>query len=141
MQWDGSPNAGFCPPYVEPWLPVADNYREVNVAAEREDTRSMLFLYKRLIALRRVEPALSVGCYEPVETPSDELMAYRRERGGRQFLMILNIGRERCVYSPENELVLGRLVLSTRLDRDGERISGRVELRGREGMIIVELRP
>jgi len=101
----------------------------------------MLFLYKRLIALRRVEPALSVGCYEPVETPSDELMAYRRERGGRQFLMILNIGRERCVYSPENELVLGRLVLSTRLDRDGERISGRVELRGREGMIIVELRP
>jgi len=32
------------------------------------------------------------------------------------------------------------LVLSTRLDRDGERISGRVKLRGREG-VIVELRP
>ncbi len=140
MQWDGSPNAGFCPPYVEPWLPVADNHREVNVVAEREDARSMLFLYQRLIALRRAERALSVGCYEPVETSSDDLMAYRRERGGRQFLVILNIGRERCAYSPEDELVLGRLALSTHLDRDGERISGRVELRGREG-VIIELRP
>src|SRR5262249_30244917 len=32
MQWDGGPNAGFCPPGVEPWLPVAPDYRERNVA-------------------------------------------------------------------------------------------------------------
>ena len=27
IQWDSSPNAGFCPPEVEPWLPVAANMR------------------------------------------------------------------------------------------------------------------
>ena len=25
MQWDGGPNAGFCAPGVEPWLPLADD--------------------------------------------------------------------------------------------------------------------
>src|SRR5690606_1763307 len=29
MQWDDSPNAGFCPPDVQPWLPVAPDYEQV----------------------------------------------------------------------------------------------------------------
>ncbi len=36
MQWSAEPNAGFCPEGVEPWLPVASDYREVNVAVQAE---------------------------------------------------------------------------------------------------------
>ena len=56
MQWDASENAGFTS--GEPWLPVMDNYREINVEEEEKDEGSMLQLYKRLIKLRVSEPAL-----------------------------------------------------------------------------------
>ena len=63
MQWDASPNSG-CAPDVEPWLPVADDYRTYNAATEREDPTSMLNLHRRLLALRRSEPALALGSYD-----------------------------------------------------------------------------
>src|SRR5688500_7530759 len=61
MQWDDGPNAGFAPPGATPWLPLAEDYRTVNVARQREDPKSLLTLYRRLIQLRRAEAALSVG--------------------------------------------------------------------------------
>ena len=64
MQWDAGPNAGFTT--GTPWLPLADDWRTVNVAAERADPCSILTLYQRLIALRRAEPALSVGSWRPL---------------------------------------------------------------------------
>ena len=40
-----------------PWLPVAEDYAaSVNVAAQRDDPRSMLALVRRLLALRRAHP-------------------------------------------------------------------------------------
>ena len=51
MPWtDEEPNAGFCPPDVEPWLPFGD---VASVEAQRDDPRSMLSLYRALLALRR----------------------------------------------------------------------------------------
>lgn len=31
MQWNASPNAGFCPDDAKPWLPIADDHEVVNV--------------------------------------------------------------------------------------------------------------
>src|SRR6185503_14487766 len=50
MQWDGSGGAGFTT--GEPWLPLADDVAAVNVEMQRDDTRSLLALYRRLLALR-----------------------------------------------------------------------------------------
>ena len=36
MQWDSSPNAGFCSDEVKPWLPVAHDYQTFNVEAEQK---------------------------------------------------------------------------------------------------------
>jgi alpha-glucosidase len=133
MQWDASPNAGICPPDVEPWLPVADDFRTYNVATEREDPASMLNLHRRLLALRRSEPALALGSYEPVETTGD-LLAYVRERDGRRFLIVLNLKHNPTTF--EGPEIRGRLVLSTHLDRGGERVNGGIGLRGDEGVIV-----
>ena len=133
MQWDASPNAGFCPPDVEPWLPVAGDYRTYNAASEREDPASMLELHRRLLALRRSEPALANGSHQPVETKGD-LLAYVRESDGRRFLIVLNLGHNPAAF--EGPQARGRLVLSTYLDRDGERVSGGVRLRADEGVIL-----
>ncbi|HXG39879.1 MAG TPA: alpha-amylase family glycosyl hydrolase [Candidatus Limnocylindrales bacterium] len=135
MQWDDSPNAGFCPEGVEPWLPVAPDYRTTNVAAERDDPRSILSLHRRLIALRRAEPALCVGDWAPVAaTPAT--LVYLRTFGERRLAVALNLtGEAAAVELPD----LGgsrRILLSTGLDRDGEPVGRRVVLRPDEGLLI-----
>jgi len=129
MQWDVTPNAGFTT--GAPWLPVANDYQTANVAAEREDRASMLNLHRHLLALRRAEPALAVGSYQPVETTGD-LLAYAREKGGRRLLMILNLGHRPRTFGE----IYGRLALSTHLDRDGEGVNGEIRLRADEGVIV-----
>ena len=76
MQWSAQVNAGFSA--AEPWLPVAPDYREVNVESQRDQPRSMLSLYRQLISLRRGEPALEVGAFDPVEAEGDVLAYIRR---------------------------------------------------------------
>ena len=71
MQWDAT---GRGLHRRRAWLPLGD--LSINVAAQREDPRSMLNLHRELIALRRE----FVG--EPYETlaAGDAVLAYRRGR-------------------------------------------------------------
>jgi alpha-glucosidase len=145
MQWDASPGAGFTKPGVEPWLPLGDDYNDCNVATQRDARDSFLSLYRALIDLRRKESALHVGGYEPVATPDDvgELIAYVRHdgHGERRFLVVLNLSDRPQTFTPADESTLklaGRVAISTHLDRAGEALAGRVELRANEG-IVVEL--
>jgi alpha-glucosidase len=143
MQWDASPSAGFTKPGVEPWLPLADDYEDCNVSTQRDERDSFLSLYRALIDLRHREPALHVGGYEPVATPDDvgELIAYVRHdgRGERRFLVVLNLSDEPQTFTPADESTLklaGRVVVSTHLDRAGEALGRRAELRANEGLVI-----
>ena len=56
----GGLKAGFCPPGVEPWLPLDPDPRD-SVAAQEPDPCSLLTLYRRLLALRRAEHGLALG--------------------------------------------------------------------------------
>src|SRR5262245_39870319 len=119
MQWSGDSNAGFTS--GRPWLPLAGDYATANVATQRDDPRSMLTLYRQLIDLRRAEPAFHVGSYAPVVALGD-LLAYVREGGGRRFLVALNLGGQAATLAA-GSLGAGSIVLSTHLDRVGERVS------------------
>ena len=135
MQWDGSGHAGFT--RGEPWLPIADDYRIINVEAERDAPRSTLTLYKRLIDLRRGEPALEVGRFEPVSAEHDVLAYIRRARRGESdFLVALNLGSVPHVLRRPPGAPHGRVAVSTHLDREGEIIHGDVKLRPDEGVVI-----
>jgi alpha-glucosidase len=92
MPWDDTPNAGFCPPDVEPWLPLTPDAARINVAAQLADPVSMLSLTRRLLALRRSSPALAVGSYRPVDWPgaSDACYLYLREASEERMLVALN---------------------------------------------------
>jgi alpha-glucosidase len=135
MQWDASPNAGFCPAGVRPWLPVADDHRQVNVATQAGDPDSMLCLYRRLIALRHRERALAVGCYR-LAFASGDLLAYVREHVGRRLLVTLNLGPEPQILDLGPRRLSGMIRLGTRLGREGEQLCGALALRGDEGAII-----
>lgn len=134
MQWDAGPNASFTT--GTPWLPLADDYTAANVATEDADPRSMLALYRRLLALRRAEPALAVGPFTSV-TATDAVFAYARmapERGGRRFLVALNFTP--TPQTLRHAALRGTIALSTHLDRDGEPVERTLALRADEGAVI-----
>lgn len=129
MQWDDSPHAGFSP--VEPWLPVAADAAQVNVACQRDDPRSMLSLYRRLLALRRTHPALALGAIDQVRVV-DACLCYRRHHQGENFLVVLNLGDGEVRL----EGMVGRVLLSTGLDRQ-EAVSGVLALAPHEGLVLI----
>ena len=131
MQWDASRNAGFSS--VEPWLPVAADYVETNVARQAADRRSVLSLYRYLIALRRREPALSIGNYESVAA-TEHVLSYERRLDERRIRIILNMSGIAQQLSPQVG-AKGRLLLSTLRDREGEDVDIR-SLDPDEGVIV-----
>ncbi len=132
MQWRYEADAGFTT--GDPWLPVGEDHAEVNVETQKRNPRSMLALHRRLLALRRAEPALALGSYEPVEA-ADNLLAYAREKHGRRYLIALNLGSQ-----PQTLGAAGRVVLSTFLDREDEAVGETLYLRGDEGLILETVR-
>jgi len=52
MPWDASPAAGFTAGPGQPWLPIGEHAAR-NVASQRADAGSVLWLCRRLLALRR----------------------------------------------------------------------------------------
>lgn len=52
FQWSAEANAGFSHA-KKTWLPVADNYKSVNVDVQQSNERSHLVVYKNLQELRR----------------------------------------------------------------------------------------
>ena len=114
-----SQNAGFTD--GEPWLPLSSDIATVNVETQRGDTRSMFSLYRALIALRRREPALSVGVHVKAEAIGG-VLTYRRFHAGRWITVALNfVGSAQRSQAAERKC---RIVLSTHLDR-AERAIGR----------------
>ena len=96
MQWDDSPQAGFSfGKDVEPWLPVNDNYTEVNVATEFEDKDSILNFYKALIRIRKQNKALQSGCWRTLIHYPYEHLAYVRETDEDRVLVVINFSDEK----------------------------------------------
>lgn len=80
MQWNDSPNAGFCFETIDPWLPVHPDYRNVNVNVEKVDPNSVYYCYKRFLKARQEQPALNSGMIELLgeEELPEEVLGYKR---------------------------------------------------------------
>jgi alpha-glucosidase len=114
---------------------VAKQFRERNVAAQRSDPSSIYQLYRRLSALRRKQRSLALGAYRPL-VASGDLLLYVREVADERLLIALNFGGEPIAASFAAGHLAGRLLLSSRGDRDDEPVTGSVDLREHEGIVI-----
>jgi alpha-glucosidase len=74
MRWNSSPSGGFTGAGVRPWLPIGP--AAVNVADQRADTGSTLWLTRRLLTLRRAELGGSVASFERLPS-APGVWAYR----------------------------------------------------------------
>lgn len=110
MLWTSAPNAGFCPPDVKPWLPVASNYKEINVEKQWSEPNSLLNFYKAILHLRKETPALNEGSFEIAsKLCSPKILAYYREYEAKKYLVLLNMSKSKV----KNPFSGGKVLLST----------------------------
>ncbi|KAL7738175.1 hypothetical protein ACLKA6_006514 [Drosophila palustris] len=89
FQWSDETQAGFTTGNVT-WLPLADNYKLVNVKRERGIALSHLNVYKQLRALRD-EPTLKQGDVT-VNALGPNVLAFKRSLAGhKSYITVLNI--------------------------------------------------
>jgi len=121
------PGAGFTT--GEPWLPMTPDATQVNAATQAADPRSVLTLYRRLLALRREQEDLHSGAIAFLDQPEDaDVLAYRR---GDDHVIALNFSPDpRPVAWPDG----ANVVLSTHLDREAG-AAAPANLRGGEGVV------
>jgi alpha-glucosidase len=133
MQWNATLNAGFS--IGTPWLPLSDEFRHENVVNLDADARSILSLYKALIRLRKKWPQLVSGAYVPIAAQGD-LLLYRRQDESAAVVIALNLGADPLSIASDAIGLDGEILLTTFLDRYGEKIRHTLDLRGNEGVII-----
>jgi alpha-glucosidase len=129
MLWDQTSNAGFSP--ATPWLPLVDDWPTLTVATQLADERSTLNLYRRLLALRRTEPALNSGDIHNV-TASNGVLSYIREWEGKRFQIHLNLTPD-----PQTAGTLpGSFILSSYLETESTTFTETLTLRPNEALIL-----
>lgn len=102
MQWNDQEFAGFSS--TEPWLKVNPNYKEINVEKAIQDKNSIYHYYKKLIQLRKNNPALIYGNYELLLDNHDQIYAYLRSYENKSVLILANLFPEACHFNLPSEV-------------------------------------
>ena len=132
MAWSRAAGGGFS--RGEPWLPLHPDWPARNVEAELEAPQSLLRLYRRLLALRRVRPALALGELRLLQ-PHPGVLAYERRLGDDRLLAALNLtGAPQALPLPDWARG-GRILVSTLPGSPPPAADG-LRLRPDEGIIM-----
>ncbi len=132
MMWVDAPNAGFTTPEAKPWLPLMADWATRNAKTQSEDPRSLLILYRKLLALRHAEPALQLGAMTSVHAEGT-VLRYCRIHAETSIQVLLNLGAGPATVQTKK----GTVMLTTLLDGDGAAVDGEVTVEGGEGLLIV----
>ena len=114
IPWDDSAYAGFST--VDPWLPLNDDWRERNVAAQDRNPNSLLSLYQTLLSLRRSHTALVIGAFVLVDSAGD-VLSFERQHDNERLFIALNLGNHTQKLPMPNEAAIAKLLCSTAAPR------------------------
>ncbi len=108
MQWNDGKNAGFSEADAT-WMPIHDNYAQINVEAESADPNSPLSWYRRLAALRAERDELVAGSFEELMAEDEQVYAFRRQGEESAAVVLANLSDEPAAY--DAALVAGMKLL------------------------------
>jgi maltose alpha-D-glucosyltransferase/alpha-amylase len=98
MQWTPDRNAGFssCDPgrlYLPVIMDPIYGYQVTNVEAQMANTSSLLHWTKRMIEVRKQNPAFGMGTYSELGSSNPSVLAFVREFGDDIVLGVMNFSR------------------------------------------------
>src|SRR5512138_898672 len=91
MPWDDSVHAGFTT--GEPWLPIAEQHRSLNVARQNLDAYSTLNRFRAFLRWRKEQLVLLRGDIKIVPT-SDPVFAFERRMDADRMFLAFNLSGE-----------------------------------------------
>ncbi|KAI9705794.1 MAG: hypothetical protein M1820_005042 [Bogoriella megaspora] len=99
MQWNSTPNAGFTTA-SKPWLKVNKDYKKGwNVDDQRLDEDSVVVYYARMARLRKANPGLVYGSFEPIDEDNERVFAYVRRWKEQRYFVVLNWCTEQTAWT------------------------------------------
>jgi alpha-glucosidase len=134
-QWTAGSNAGFTAEGVIPWLPVAADYMTNNMETELGNSRSILNLYRKLLAFRKSSAAVHFGRQECIDPTPEECFAYLRIAENEKIITAFNFGvtTVRLDFHHFGNL---EIIISTGMDRTGLIDASKVDLSPSEGLVL-----
>jgi maltose alpha-D-glucosyltransferase/alpha-amylase len=98
LQWDAGRNAGFSEAnphklYLPLVIDPEYNYQKVNVESQLENSNSLLWWMRRIIKMRKRFKAFGRGTVKFLESENTKALAFVREFGDEQILVVANLSR------------------------------------------------
>ncbi|XP_021925052.1 maltase 2-like isoform X2 [Zootermopsis nevadensis] len=90
FQWDNSTSAGFSSNETT-WLPVNENYKELNLEVQKTAAKSHYKVYKQITELRKTRTIQLGGCQ--VAALSENVLAFTRTLESEDtYVVVINLG-------------------------------------------------
>ncbi|MFR4985774.1 MAG: alpha,alpha-phosphotrehalase [Lachnospirales bacterium] len=109
IQWSDEENAGFTK--GTPWIPISNNYKEINAQNCLNDKFSIFYHYKKLIQLRKEYDIISNGTFKMILEDNNKIFAYIREYKNEKLLVINNFYGENVNITLSKELIKDNKIL------------------------------
>ena len=119
VQWSAEENAGFTT--GTPWFYVNENYKEINVADQEKDEKSVLNFYRHAINLRKELSCVKDGDYKEYGKLSSSFYTYSREDDKEKILVVCSFTEKAKKWNAPAgfDLASAELLLSNYDNLDG----------------------
>ncbi len=110
MQWNGEINSGFTE--GTPWMPVNENYTEINAEAALKDKNSIFYFYQKLISLRKAKTIFMDGKFTLLCPEDKKIFAYTRDTEHAHMLVVCNFTDETLDFDIPKEYLGAEVLIS-----------------------------
>ena len=93
VQWSGDKNGGFTTAETA-WMPVNENFTQINVADQEKDPDSILNFYRKAIGLRKSLSCVRHGVYKEHRPLSGKHYLYSLEDDSQKILVVCSFGKK-----------------------------------------------
>jgi oligo-1,6-glucosidase len=111
MQWNNSNNAGFSS--IKPWIKVNENYKDINVNTQENDSKSILSFYKKLIAFVKESEIQTFKVFETTHQKHKQIFSYYRKDDNKDvYYIIINLTNKIATFKHVEHTTKSTLILS-----------------------------
>jgi len=123
MQWNGTKNAGFSAA-DKTWLPLHENYREVNAEKQSNENDSLLNTIRSLLKIRTEERAIQGGSLVWIDSLPNGVLGYARKLGEEKIFVLMNFTEQEQEFPFETSNPIFKLSAGDQIKEKAIRLDG-----------------